>query len=508
MKITLISPFPTLEAIGLRTLSSCLKDEGHRVQILFLRNEFWKRYDPSVLREAAEIARGSGLVGISVMTNFFDNAIDITEQIRKISDVPVLWGGIHPTIRPEESLAYADMVCFGEGENPLVELARKIAHGQDYRDTRGLWFRTRDAIIRNPLHSIRADLDSLPFPDLDFKDHFVLDKKSIKPMDLLLTEKYLGREDRDYMILASRGCPFGCTYCANNTLHGIDKDYRVVRKRSPENLIRELIAAKTKLPYIQSVKFSDDAFFTYSEKEIMRFCESYKKDVKLPLRIKGIHPSTCSRSKLQMVVDAGCDAVRMGVETCAERTKSLYKRHYSNDVIIRAVNVINEFRDRIRDVQYDVILDNPWENEEDLIETLLFVAKFKPPYYLALFSLTFYPETELYRKAKKEGLIKDDLNDVYRKFYRTTRNTYINRVFHLLNQYALRRQRLFPWLVSILVSRLWRRIGVSYLLYFILLTEIKLNRMVRLLVRDVGAVARGDFNYLKKGLRRTLEFFR
>ncbi|MFH1799451.1 MAG: radical SAM protein [Candidatus Omnitrophota bacterium] len=502
MKITLIAPFPTLEAIGLRTLSSCLKKEGHNVQILFLRSEFWQKYTPSVLQEAAELSKDSGLIGISLMTNFFDNAVTLTEQLRKTVGVPILWGGIHPTIRPEESLAHADIVCLGEGEDPLIELARKMERGQDYRDTRGLWFRDRGAIRRNELHAIRRDLDSLPFPDINFEDHFVLVNGKIKKMDLKLTEKYLGRGDRDYMILASRGCPYGCAYCANNTLHQMDKDYRIVRKRSPANLIGELITAKKKLPYIQSIKFSDDAFFTYPENDIREFCESYKKHIGLPLRIKGIHPATCTRAKLAMVVDAGCDAVRMGIETCSEQTKILYKRNYSNQAILESVDLINGFRDRIQDIQYDIILDNPWESDDDLVETLMTLVKFKPPYYLALFSLTFYPETELYRKAKSEGLVKDDLSDVYRKFYRKTKNTYLNNLFHLLNMYALERHQLPPQFMTMLTSRLGRCCGSSYVLYVLMLGERKMFRILKLLFKGLNALRKGDWGRLTRWLRR------
>ncbi len=488
MHIVLISPFATLESVGLRILSSCLRKEGHSVRMLFLRNEFTKAYDALVMEQMSELCKDADLVGVSVFTNYFDNAVQITEQIKKTVRAPVLWGGIHPTIRPEESLRHADMVCLGEGEGPVVELAQKMSRGEDFRNVRSMWFKDGGSIIRNGMHPLQRDLDLLPFPDFDYEHHFVLAEGAIRPMDLSLTERYLGRHDRDHMVLATRGCSFGCTYCCNNTLHEVDRDFRLVRKRSPRHVVEEIVRVREKLPYIRSVKFSDDAFFFYPEKAIEEFCIGFKEQIRLPIRIKGINPCTCSRAKIAMLVDAGLDSLRMGIQSGSERTKALYKRRDSNDKTLAAVRMINEFRDSVTDVQYDIILDNPWENDDDLAQTLLMLVQFQPPYYMALFSLTFYPETELYRKAKADGIVRDDLRDVYRKHYRGTRKTYMNGLFHLLNLYALQGHRMPPICMRILVKRTL----LSYALYAVMLAERKMFRVFQLLFKGLRDLGRGD----------------
>ena len=80
MKITLISPYPTLQAFGLRTMSACLKREGHDVNILFLPKRFEKKYEDKVLDEVVELSKKSDLIGISLMTNFFDTAVQRKNQ--------------------------------------------------------------------------------------------------------------------------------------------------------------------------------------------------------------------------------------------------------------------------------------------------------------------------------------------------------------------------------------------------------------------------------------------
>ena len=67
--------------------------------------------------------------------------------------------------------------------------------------------------------------------------------------------------------------------------------------------------------------------------------------------------------------------------------------------------MINDYKDKIELPAYDIILDNPWETEADVITTLRFLARFPTPYVLFLFPLVLYPVTELYEKAKRESVI-------------------------------------------------------------------------------------------------------
>ena len=148
MKITLVSPYPDLKAFGLRTLSSCLKKKGHDVQSIFLPKRFKDRYEEKDLNGLVELSKRTDLVGISLMTNFFDNAVQITQALKNQCNIPVLWGGVHPTIRPDECLKYADMVCIGEGEESLAELANTMDDKKSYYNIGGIWFKDKENIIK------------------------------------------------------------------------------------------------------------------------------------------------------------------------------------------------------------------------------------------------------------------------------------------------------------------------------------------------------------------------
>ena len=480
MKIILISPYADIHSLGIRILSACLKREKYDVQLIFLPRKFTERYEENTLNNIVEISKGADLIGISLMTNFFDNAVQLTQKLKHLN-IPILWGGIHPTIRPLECLDYADMVCVGEGEEATVELARKMEKGQDYRNVQGMWFKDGNNIIKNKIRPLIQDLDSIPFQDYDYETHYVLDDKGINRMNKDLLKKYL---DEDYLTIATRGCPFGCAYCCNNTLNQMHPEQNPMRKRSIDNIIEELMQVKTGLSsLIKCVTFEDDSFLSYTTEEIREFCEKYKEKIGLPLNVGGISPLTLTREKLSLLVDAGLKFMRMGIQTGSERTKKLYKRYHSNQQVEKAIRVINEFKDKIESPQYDIILDNPWETDDDLIETLLFLVKFPAPYHFSLFSLVFYPETELYRKAKEDGLITDDLRDVYRKhLHNSCKKTYLNRLFFLLDRCASEGIGLSPKIMSLLTNQKLRQLRLSWLLYAMVHAisgiEIKMRRLI------------------------------
>ena len=93
MKITLISLLPCVHEYGLRTLSACLKQAGHDVKLFFLMKEFHQKYSETAMNDLVKLTKGSDLAGISLMSNFFDNAVQITRKLRDNYDFPILWGG-------------------------------------------------------------------------------------------------------------------------------------------------------------------------------------------------------------------------------------------------------------------------------------------------------------------------------------------------------------------------------------------------------------------------------
>lgn len=463
MKVTLISPLPDLYCYGLRMISASLKKEGHDVQMLFLTRTYTRPYDQRTMDDTVELCRSSDLVGMTVFTNFFDNVAQVTRSLKRAYNTPVIWGGIHATVRPAECLEYADFACVGEGEHSIVDLTRKMASG-DCTSVPGIWCKRGEKVIQNPQRPLPTELDDLPFQDIDYRTHYILRSNgAVERMD----ERALRLQVKTFMTMATRGCPFKCTYCCNSTFHRIFPNQKSVRKRSVDNLIRELVEAKWRLPFVNRVLFEDDAFFVHSVATLEEFGRRFRSEVGLPLVIGGATPVTVRRDKLKVLVEAGLTHIRMGIETGSERTMKSYARKMTNEQSENAARIINEFRDRIPWPTYDIIVDNPFEKDQDSIDTLMLLSKLPLPYRLSLFSMDFFPGSDLYNRAKQEGLIQDD-RDAYRKSIRSFRRTYFNRLFFLLKGYAMQGLRISPRTMAQLTDERLRQLKVSLVLYWLL----------------------------------------
>jgi len=375
--------------------------------------------------------------------------------------------------------------------------------GQDYYDIRGIWFKDKDTIITNPVRPYIKSLDHIPFQDYDYKSHYILNNESIQKMDIELLNRHFSNS---YRIMATRGCPFTCTYCCNNTFKKMHPNEKPVRKRSINNIIKELIKAKELLPSIDNIYFYDDSFFSFSLNEIKEFCVKYKKYVCLPLSIYGATPKTLTIEKLSLLVEAGLILIRMGIQTGSERTKKLYNRLHTNDQVEKAVKIINQFKDKIEMIDYDIILDNPWETDDDLIKTLMFLSKLPTPYRLLCYSLTIYPGTELYIKAEADGIITENQKDAYRKDFYHCNRTYMNKLFFLLKNYALNGFAMTPKIMLLLTNQKMRQLHLHWLLYIpiriYLFFAITIKRFNSLVQKGLEAIQTGDWHRIHRYIRR------
>jgi anaerobic magnesium-protoporphyrin IX monomethyl ester cyclase len=515
MKISLISVFPDIQCFGIRTLSAILKKEGHDVDLLFMAKDYWDKYEESELNELGELTKNSDLIGVSLMTNFWDNSVQITEKLRKTNPTAhIMWGGIHPTVRPEECLGQADSVAIGESEQAVVEVTRKMQKKEPYFDTRGMWFKDGEKIIKNANQalpgspgSMYANLDDIPFQDYDYKNHYVLVGDNLKKMDLKFMETHLDV----FLTMPTRGCPFACTFCINNLFLKMHPHQKPIRKRSVDHIINEIVEAKKSFPFIEKIKFEDDAFFLLNREEITDFSNQYKNKINLPLIILGATPSTLNKEKFTLLVEAGLWEIRMGIQTAGEASKKLFKRPHSNKRVFHATNIVHRFKNKVR-AKYDVILDSPWETNQDQIETLDFLSRIKTPWLLNLFSLTFYPGTDLYTKAKAEGIVTDDLNQVYRKNFSGFNKTYLNDIFFLLKDYVEVGLKITPKMIFLMTNPKLRKLKIGPLIYQILRRSYgilyPIMRAKRIIEFSISDIKEGDWSRINRHINQKFRFVR
>lgn len=440
MKVTLISPYPDITAFGIRTISSYLKKHGHKTQIIFIPDPYGdnlmygvQRYEDSVLDELISLCKGSDLIGITLMTNFFDSAAQITRKLKSKLNVPVIWGGVHPTIRSEESLEYADIVCIGDGEEAMLELANKMANGDDYLNTANLWIKSNGNTVKNPLRPLTVNLDIYPIPDYNSEDHHLMFDRHIRPITPELTKLFLERgtvstylKKIGYQTMTGRGCPHKCTYCINDTIKNLYEGQGYLRWRSTGHVMDELLWVKEHMPYIGYIWISDDAFFARSLEKIEEFCKNYKEKIGLPFTCLA-SPLTVTEEKMALLIDAGLIYIQMGVESGSRRIQELFNRKsMSNERMMKAIRIINRYKDRMFPPSYDFILDVPYETDDDKIESLRFISEIPKPFRLQPFALVLYPGTKLYQMAKTDGLITDEKRQIYTKSYTMREPNYLN----------------------------------------------------------------------------------
>jgi radical SAM superfamily enzyme YgiQ (UPF0313 family) len=444
MKISLISPYNVIAVTGVRILSAVLKKAGVESQLIMLppvgAKAGWGEaginvaYPASVLDQVAEVVRASELIGISLTSNYYDNTVHITRHLRNLIQSPIIWGGVHPTLRPEECLQHADLVCIGEGEDALLELVQKMAGGGDCAGVRNIWHRQNGKVVRTPLRPLVTDLDSYPYPDYDLNAEYVLHEGTLQPMTRELLYKFLENVTYEkgvtYRTIMSRTCRNRCAYCANSALAKMYGKQWHVRRRSTPHFLGELKQAIARFPEIRRIVIEDD-FFLKDEEMIREFCRAYKREVDLPFVVTGMFPSIINEERIRLLVDAGMTRAGIGIQTGSKRIMhQIFRRPCSLEQIVQVYKILGKFKGRFKPT-YQFIVDNPWDKEEDQLETLRQLFLIPRPYILEFFSLTLFPGTELSERAIKEGLITDEHDQVYRKDYHLSSRSYINALFRL-----------------------------------------------------------------------------
>jgi radical SAM superfamily enzyme YgiQ (UPF0313 family) len=427
MKVTLLTFDEEVYCLGVRLLSAHLKKEGYCVKTIFITPEATSKlskykchFSTKLLNEIYEACKDSDLIGMSLITNQFVQASDITRYLRDrgISSL-IVWGGIEPTIEPEVCLEYADVVCVGEGEDALLELVRSVESGLKTKTVKNMFFKDGTEIIRNEMRPLNADLDRFPLPDYSCENHYIAHGDTFEALTRERLIAHQGERFRfrdkglHYPIMTSRGCPFACTYCCNSIYKKLYPKDKLLRWRSTDSVIAELKMIQEKVAPLEFVYFVDDNFTSRSVAEIEAFCKRYKEEINIPFFCQ-VSPLTIDEERMEVLFRYGCAKVTMGVETGNKRVAKMYKREKFHEAVPRAIALIEKYRSRmVSPPTYQFIIDNPFETIDEMVETLHFAADLPQPWNNPIYSLMLFPGSELYDRACSEGIMKDKHQNIY-----------------------------------------------------------------------------------------------
>ena len=332
-------------------------------------------------------------IGVSLMSIDYYKAIIITKILREVLPrTIVVWGGIHPTIYPEMCLEYADYVSMGESEQTLLDIAEAAQKGINFENINNIAYKNEGKFYKNPLNIPLENLDVLVSYEHIPRNCFVLEHKKVLPLTAQLYKIYDKTQGNSYSVVTSRGCPFSCTYCCNNFYKNLYVNNKI-RRRSVDNIIEELERAVRDYPFLDFVNFEDDSFISGSNEYINEFSVKYKEKVNKPFIVHSI-PVSITEEKIKTLKKAGLAWVNVGLQSGSDTVlNDIYKRKSLKKDFIKATQIIKKYKVA---AFYDVLVDNPYETEENKLATIEAVFNIPKPFIIRVFSLTFYPGSELY----------------------------------------------------------------------------------------------------------------
>jgi len=408
-KVVLIALYDKA-ALGIRAVFSALKKEGVDVSVIFFKELAANNVKPPTETEIIILISllkklNPSIVGIGLRSSYFKIAVDLTREIKKEIETPIIWGGTHPTICPEDCIEHADIVCRGEGEYPMADLVGKLSMGESIENIENLWVRTEGRIAKNKMRPLIQNLDELSLPIYDQDNEYVIEGNTVR--------RGIANEGQTkYTIMATRGCPFDCAFCGNNSLKKIYPQEKFVRWRGVGSVIEELKQAKQLFKCLRAVFFADELFVS-DEKWLEDFLQKYKESIGLPFEAD-LHPNLIKEETIAILKEAGLSSVTVGIQSGSEKTLyNVYKRYTPKKAILNMHKTLLKHKVR---PSYDIILDNPLEDDDDKRETLNLLLQLDRPFILHLYSLTHFPGTDLTQLLSQKDLIKrEDVEDMRAK---------------------------------------------------------------------------------------------
>ncbi len=365
---------PLSVPIGIGWLAGALMDAGKKVKIL---DEEVVGPCDDLLEEYVKDLEKPYIFGVSCMTASIKRGQQIAAVIKeKFPDSKVVFGGIHPTVLPEEALQNpnVDVAIRGEAEETIPVLYDRLKNNQDFSDIKGLSFRRNGQFVHNP---------PAPLPDVTRLSKF----------PYFLFEQHSSAYELGF-ITSSRGCPYDCSFCSQRSISG--RKYRFF----PAEIVTETLDDIVNKYHRNYVTFLDDAFST-NKQRVIDLCREIQK--------RGLHKKALfdcqargdavDEEVLAVMRESGFRVINFGIETASERLMKLINKGETVEDIKKGVALAKKFGFKISGT---FILGLPTETRQERAAAYR-LAKEMDLDYVRFNNATPYPGTRLYQTAIEEG---------------------------------------------------------------------------------------------------------
>jgi anaerobic magnesium-protoporphyrin IX monomethyl ester cyclase len=373
-----LQPYPPLQ---LGYLAAALRESGrHDAAILDLGIEEHTEAEVSALMQDFDA------VGLYFVTMNWHEGMRLAGLAKQLG-LPTMAGGPHAGLVPEESLRHGslDFAFVGEAEVSLIELLDALESGKPVTDIPGLVVATPDGPRRHPQRAPRPDLRKLPWP----------------ARDLIPMARYRTVSD-DTSALASRGCPYPCSFCAIRVMSNAS-----YRRRSPEDFVAEVSHVQRTYGFDRFTFFDD--IFTIDRRYVLALCAQIRErglDItwSCETRVDRLDPEILTAMR-----DAGCYRIFFGVESGSQRILDSISKRTRVQQIKDAVSMTRAAG--IRTVM-SVMVGTPDDDEHSIRDSIRLTREldsdevwFQP--------FAPFPGTDIIPKI--QDLLDDDWMDMYHR---------------------------------------------------------------------------------------------
>ncbi len=382
MKVIFLQDNGINESLSVTDAAGLLKANGHECDLFIEKNE---RSFEQRIKDASP-----GLIVVPMDIWGERKVLGIAERAKKTVDAPILFCGTYPLLFPEISDDDSvDIVCLGEAEYPILELANHLESHEDFSDIPNLVVKRNGETVVNEMRPLIQNLDSLPLPDRNiyFKYGFIKNF-SVK------------------RFTSGRGCPNACSFCYNAIFK---EKYRgkgkFVRRKSVDRVIEEIESVKNAAP-IGSIHFSDD-LFTDDSAWVVDFCEKYSTKFKYPWTCNtAVH--AVNDEMLAAMKKSRCHGIAMGVESGREHIRIKYlNKPYKDQEIIDVAKKIKSHGISLTSFNMMAV---PYEKIDDVFATVSFNRLIKAD-NVRIFLLSPIPRTKLVNSAIKDGILCENYEE-------------------------------------------------------------------------------------------------
>jgi len=420
--------YPNIEGcpmipLGISVLSGVLKHYGHEVEIFDVTFMTSNRFDHIAREKTGTVIKvdfekywGEGenfdineefrrkilyfkpdLIAFSVVENNYSCARELFKTAKEVSQAPIIAGGLFPTIVPEFFIKdnNVDIICLGEGENAILELANRLGENKDFSNIPNLIVKKDNQVIKNEFGPY-YNWEPLIYQDWDVFD----------PRHLM--KAFVGKMRKTGFFEMSRGCPFNCAYCANNIYQKIFKSLGSYHREKPiDSVIEEIEYMKNKHS-LELIFFTDENFMMISPERFEEFAKKFKQKINIPFFIQTRAESLLDEEKIKTLKDINCATISIGVESGSEEIrKKVLNKHIPNYIYEKAFANCNKYN--IRSTA-NIMIGLPFETEKDILASAEFCKKIKAPSIgIAVFAP--YYGTELRKVCIENGFMEDKYYD-------------------------------------------------------------------------------------------------